>query len=83
MQGFEFEDSITVSGQTIILKYTQTGQYTDQGFWSAEYSHTGKVLPIQNINLWVWLHQRDINRKISKSVREYEPMAIEKGTKRD
>lgn len=76
MNSFKFEDSVAVPGQIITLKYTPTGEY--QGMWSAEYSHTGKILPIQNITLWVWVHQRDINRKIHEIVKEHgenEPAA--------
>jgi hypothetical protein len=83
MGSFEFVDSLSVPGQLITLKYTPTGEY--KGIWSAEYSHTGKILPIQNINLWVWVHQKDINRKI-REIKEHgedEPAAIEERTKRD
>ena len=65
MKFFKFEDSVSVPGQIITLKYTPTGEY--QGVCSAEYSHTGKILPIRNINLWVWVHQIDINRKIREN----------------
>lgn len=79
MNCFEFVDSVAVPGQLITLKYTPTGEY--KGIWSAEYSHTGKVLPISNIELWAWIHQRDINkviREILKECGENEPAAIEK-----
>jgi hypothetical protein len=78
MGSFKFEDSIAVSGQTITLKYTQTGQYIDQGEWSVGYSHIGKILPINNIALWAWVHQRDINRRINEIIKEpdeNEPIA--------
>lgn len=76
MNCFEFVDSAAVPGQIITLKYTQTGEY--KGEWSAEYSHTGKVLPISNIKLWVWIHQLDINqvvREIIKGRNKNEPTA--------
>ncbi|MHB8102629.1 MAG: hypothetical protein ACYDEF_10760 [Methanosarcina sp.] len=76
MGSFGFGDSVSVPGQTITVKYAPTGQY--KGVWSAEYSHTGKILPIQNITLWVWVHQRDINRKLHEIVKEHgenEPAA--------
>jgi|NGEPerStandDraft_6_1074524.scaffolds.fasta_scaffold09867_2 hypothetical protein len=84
MNCFEFEDSVAVPGQIITLKYTPTGEY--KGVWSAEYSNNGNVLPISNIKLWVWVHQRDINRKIHEIVKEHgenEPTAIKEGSKRD
>ena len=66
MNCFEFVDSVAVPGQLITLKYTPTGEY--KGIWSAEYSHTGNVLSISNIKLWVWIHQRDINRVVRKII---------------
>jgi hypothetical protein len=68
MKIFEFVDSVAVPGQIITLKYTPTSEY--KGEWSAEFSHTGKILPISNIKLWVWNHQRDINRRVREITTE-------------
>lgn len=67
MNCFEFVDSVAVPGQLITLKYTPTGEY--KGEWSAEYSHTGKVLPISNVKLWAWIHQRDINQEVREIIK--------------
>lgn len=66
MNCFEFVDSVAVPGQLITLKYTPTGEY--KGEWSAEYSHTEKILSISNIELWAWIHQRDINRVVREII---------------
>jgi hypothetical protein len=64
LQFFEFVDTVAVPGQLITLRYKQTGAYKDQGIWTAEYSETGETLPVSNINLWIWIHQRSISAKI-------------------